>query len=220
MSNSTLKSVAIADDHILMRKGMVDFINSYSGFEVIIEADNGKDLIDKITKSKAFPDVVIIDINMPVMNGYDTVVELKKHWPDTRILILTMISDEFSIIRMLRNGAKGYLLKASHPDELLQGLNDVYENKFFSSKAVTNSLLKAISHRSRLFPELTDIELKVLHYYCKGLDNKEIAVELGTSFRTIDTYRNALFDKLEVHNRVELVIFALRAGIVPIESLE
>lgn len=220
MTDSISKSVAIADDHILMRKGMVDFINSYSGFKVVLEANNGKELIDRIAKMNQLPDVVIVDINMPVMNGYDTVVELKKRWPDTRILILTMISDEFSIIRMLRSGAKGYLLKASHPDELLQGLNDVYENKFFSSKAVTNSLLKAISHRSRLFPELTDIELKVLHYYCKGLDNKEIAIELGTSFRTIDTYRNALFDKLEVHNRVELVIFALRAGIVPIESLE
>jgi len=213
------KLVAIADDHIMMRKGTIGFINSYPDFEVIIEADNGKELLEAIEKSVSIPDIAIVDINMPVMNGYDTVIELNKRWPEIRILILTMINDEFSIIKMLRNGAKGYLLKASHPDELHRGLQEVYDDKYFSSAVVSSSVFRAISHRrnGQLFPELTDVELQVLNYYCQGLENKEIAAQLGSSHRTIDTYRNALFEKLDVHNRVELVVFALRTGLVSIE---
>ena len=216
MKDTPTKLVAIADDHIMFRKGTVGFINSYPSFGVIIEADNGKELIELIDKSGQIPDIAVVDINMPVMNGYETVNELKKRWPEIRILILTMITDEFSIIRMLRNGAKGYLLKASHPDELHKGLLEVYDDRHFSSKVVSNSVFKAISHRrdGLLFPELSDIELQVLTYYCKGYENKDIANELGTSHRTIDTYRNALFEKLDVHNRVELVVFALRTGLV------
>lgn len=144
MTDIPPKYVAIADDHVMMRKGTVAFINSYPDFSVIIEADNGKELLDAIEKSDPKPDIAIVDINMPVMNGYDTVIALRNRWPDVKILILTMINDEFSIIRMLRNGAKGYLLKASHPEDLHRGLMEVYDDKYFSSEVVSSSVFKAI----------------------------------------------------------------------------
>lgn len=210
--------IAIADDHVMMRKGTVSIINSNEDFKVIIEANDGSELIEAIETSTVIPDIAIVDINMPNMNGYETVKKLQKDWSEIRIMVLTMIDDEYAIIRMLRDGAKGYLLKASLPEDLYRGLHDIYNDKYFSSEIVSQSVLKAISYRryGLIYPELSDMEFKVLQGYCKGMDNKTIAKDLGVSFRTIDTYRNALFEKLEVKNRVELVIFALRTGLVSV----
>lgn len=211
----TYKCVAIADDHIMMRKGTVAIINTFSDFKVIIEADNGKELIDAIEESQKIPDIAIVDIHMPIMNGYETVSTLKSKWESINVLVLTMINDEYAIIRMLRSGAKGYILKASHPDDLYKGLTEVYNGNYYSTDVVTGSVYKAISVRRNgyLFPELTEMELQVVSGYCKGFDNKSVAKELGVSHRTIDTYRNSLFEKLGVSNRVELVMFALRNGL-------
>lgn len=219
MKTTPTNLVAIADDHKMVRKGIVDFINSYNDFKVVIESDNGEDLINAIKTSDKQPDIAVIDIKMPIMNGYETVLELKKNWPDIRILVLTMINNEFSTIRMLRNGAMGYVLKDAPPEELHKGLQEVANNNFFNSNIVSNNVFSAISQKrnGQLFPDLSELELLVLANYCKGLDNKDIAKTIGVSTRTIDTHRNALFSKLNVQNRVELVVFAMRTGLVSLD---
>jgi two-component system invasion response regulator UvrY len=221
MNEEPCITVAIADDHILMRKGTISFINTYPEFKVIIEADNGKELLEKIEQSEKLPDIAVLDISMPEMNGYETAAAIKKRWPDMKILVLTMLKDEFSIIKMIRNGAKGYMLKSSHPDELRRALTDVYNDKYFSTEIISGRALNAIANSSKtgyLFPELTEMEMEILTYYCQGLDNKDIAKKIGTSIRNIDNYRIALFDKLNVQGRVELVVFALRTGLVSLED--
>lgn len=210
--------VAIADDHLLMRKGTVGIINSFPDFEVIIEAENGKDLLEQIEKKETKPHVAVIDISMPEMNGYDTAIELKRLWPQIQILALSMIKEEFSIMRMLRNGAKGYVLKASHPEDLHKALIEVYNDNYYSSEVLSSSrLLRAIGGRDELSPKITDREMRVLGYYCQGMENKEISSEMKVSIRTVEGYRNSLFEKLDVHSKVELVIFALRTGLVSLD---
>jgi DNA-binding NarL/FixJ family response regulator len=210
--------VALVDDHKLFRKGIVELINGFTGFIVIWEANNGKEMTGKIV-SGSVPQVLLLDINMPVMNGYDAAAWLKGNWPDIKILALSMDDNEESIIKMLKAGAKGYILKDADPAELHAALHSVATKGFYYSDLVTGTLLNSIRNpetKSSGVASLNNREIEFLKLACTELTYKEIADQMNLSARTIDGYREALFEKLEVKNRVGLVLYAIKHGIITV----
>jgi len=210
--------VAIADDHILLRKALVRLINSFEEYTVIFEADNGKELRTKI-QQHIIPDIVLLDVNMPEMNGFETTQWLHKHHPHIRVLVLSMLSDERTIIKMFRHGAKGYLLKNADPDEFKFALDSIMQKGTYLSEYVSGKLITGLHNdtdREEGQIVLNEKEREFLNWTCSELAYREIAEKMNLSARTIDDYRNHLFEKLKVHSRVGLVMYAIKNGIVEI----
>jgi two-component system, NarL family, invasion response regulator UvrY len=207
--------ISLVDDHTLFRKGMAELINSFKGYKVMAEADNGRQFI-KFFNGRERPDIVLLDINMPEMNGYETALWLKDNWPQVKVLALSMYDAEASIIKMLKAGAKGYLLKDAHPEELLAALNEVSKNNFYHSDLVNGVLLKSLtpSDKDEAAAKPNEREMQFLKLACTEMTYKEIADQMCLSPRTIDGYREALFEKLHVKSRVGLVMFAIKEGLV------
>jgi len=212
-------SVALVDDHVLLRNGLANLIRSFGEYTVLFEADNGNDLIRQL-KPRTIPDIVLLDINMPDMDGYATALWLKRNHPEIRIVALSMYDTDNSILRMLKNGVKGYILKDIDPSELKLALESVITKGFYYSEMVTGKLIHTIhtldvpEHRVRHMLTLNDRELEFLKLVCTEHTYKEIAERMYLSPRTIDGYRDTLFEKLNVKTRVGLVLYALRNGIV------
>jgi DNA-binding NarL/FixJ family response regulator len=210
--------VALADDHAMLRKGVAGVLSQFENIAVVLEAGNGRDLLDKMAATSPLPDVCILDINMPVMNGYETASEVRKRWPDIKILALSMYDTELNVIKMLRNGANGYVLKDSDPEELRQAINAVYKNGFYHSDIVTGRMLHILHDpEGRMNIELNDRELQFLKYCSTEMTYKEIADEMCLSPRTIDGYREALFKKLNITTRTGLAMYAIKAGVVSVK---
>ena len=215
-----MATIALADDHVLLRNGLASLIRNF-GHEVLFEANNGEDLVKLIKEGKK-PDLVLMDINMPVKDGYETASWLKENYPEIKVLALSMLDDENAIIRMIKNGARGYVLKESEPSELRDAINAVLQKGFFYSEMVTGRLVHSISgtdvesHHSQQVMQLTDREIEFLKLACSEMTYKEIAGEMHLSPRTIDGYRDALFLKLDIKTRTGLVIYAIKNGIVKI----
>ncbi len=215
-----MASIALADDHVLLRNGLASLIRNF-GHDVLFEANNGDDAI-KLIKEGKVPDLILMDINMPVKDGYQTSAWLKDNYPEIRILALSMLDDENAIIRMIKNGARGYVLKESEPSELRSAINAVLQKGFYYSEMVTGRLVHSISgtdvesHCSQQVMQLTDREIEFLKLVCTEMTYKEIAAEMHLSPRTIDGYRDALFLKLDIKTRTGLVIYAIKNGLVKI----
>ena len=213
-----MNSIALVDDHILLRNGLAALIKSI-GFDVLFEANNGEDCISRI-KKMGKPDIVLMDINMPVKDGFETTLWLKKNHPEIKVLALTMIDDENAVIRMLKNGARGYLLKESSPAELKAAINAVMEKGFYYSEMVTGSLVHSIagdddeSKAIKQISQLSEKETEFLKWVCTELTYKEIADKMKLSPRTVDSYRDHLFYKLDMKSRTGLAIYAIKNGLV------
>jgi DNA-binding NarL/FixJ family response regulator len=213
--------VALVDDHELLRTGLAAIINSFEGYKVILEANNGKHFIEKVDPKNS-PDIILLDITMPVMDGYDTSGWLKANMPKAKILVLSMLENDTAIIRMLKNGARGYILKDSKPMVFKEALDNIRDSGYFINDLVSNKLMQYINHEDvfdndkHTMSNLTDNELIFLKWICTEKTYKEIADEMFLSPRTIDTYRDNLFRKLDVKTRVGLAIFAIKNGIVKI----
>ncbi|MFC0774574.1 response regulator [Terrimonas alba] len=209
--------VAIADDHSLLRSALAKLINTFEGYSVIMEADNGKDLCDKITKN-ILPDIVLLDINMPEMDGFETTQWLYKKYPQIKVLTLSMLSDEKSIIKIFRLGAKGYLLKNASPEELKEALDTIMNKNVYLSEYVSGKLISGLHNDVVNVEEkevvLNEREKEFLKWTCSELSYKEIADKMYVSPRTVDDYRQALFAKLKVHSRVGLVMYAIKNKII------
>jgi len=211
--------VVMADDHILLRNALASLINNSDSCKVIAEASNGKELIDSITKEN-YPDVAILDLNMSVMDGHDTAVNLQKKHPNIKVLMLTMYDSELALIRLLKAGVKGFMKKDIHPKELLHAIQSVHENGYYYS-AQTSSKLAGLFRDQDDTPilekiTLSDSEIEFLKHVCSEQTYKEIAFELGMNPRAIDGMRDNLFNRLDVKSRVGLAMYAIRHGIVPI----
>ncbi|MEN9638446.1 MAG: hypothetical protein RLZZ262_314 [Bacteroidota bacterium] len=204
--------VAIADDHKLLRLGLVQLVESL-GFQVIGEADNGDELT-KMIKDGLKPDVILMDINMPIMDGLMATKWIKEHYPEIKVLGLSMLNDDPTIIKMIRNGAKGYLLKDTEPGELRTAISDVYSKGFYFSPLVNGRLINSIANdndgKDMDLAQLTEKELIFLNLICSDKGYREIAEEMCLSARTIDGYRDNLFQKLNVESRIGLVLFAVK----------
>ena len=208
--------VAIADDHSLLRGALAILINGFEGYHVFMEADNGKDLITKVSEG-ILPDVVLLDVNMPVMDGFETTQWLYKKYPHIKVLALSMLSDERTIIRIFRLGAKGYLMKNTDAEELKKALDAVMNKDVYLSEYVSGKLVSGLHSDADV--ELKDVALndkekEFLKWTCSELSYKEIAEKMYLSPRTIDDYRQSLFNKLNVHSRVGLAMYSIKNGIV------
>jgi DNA-binding NarL/FixJ family response regulator len=213
--------VALVDDHELLRTGLSAIINSFEGFKVVMEAGNGKEFIDKV-KTKTAPNIVLLDITMPVMDGYETANWIKTNLPQTKVLVLSMLENDTAIIRMLKSGARGYILKDSKPKIFKDALDSVRDSGYYINDLVSNKLMHYINHEESFqgdnfaLNSLSENETIFLKWICTEKTYKEIADEMCLSPRTIDTYRDNLFKKLDVKTRVGLAIFAIKNGIVSI----
>ena len=215
-----MAKIVLVDDHTLLRNGLTSLVES-QGNTVLFEADNGKEFLEKLDKNN-LPDIVLMDINMPEMDGFETTHWLKQNHPDIKVLALSMYDNETSIIRMLKCGAKGYILKDSEPAELKAAIEAIMNKGFYYSDLVSGKLMHAINKMDdesgdlKSLVPLNDRETDFLKYACTELTYKEIADKMFVSPRTIDGYRDALFEKLHVKTRVGLVMYAIKNGVVNI----
>jgi len=208
-------SIAIIDDHLLFAQSLKSLINTFEDFEVTHQANNGQAFIEELKKSGKLPEIALMDMNMPIMDGAETTYWLDKNYPTIKVLALSMDDDENSILRMIRNGAKGYLLKDIHPDILIEALNSVLEEGFYHTKRVSDTLVNSLHTESKKKTkiELQEREIEFLKLASTEMTYKEVASVMNLSPKTIDGYREQLFKKLGVKNRVGLVIYAIKNGI-------
>ncbi|MEO8403117.1 MAG: response regulator transcription factor [Chitinophagaceae bacterium] len=210
-------NVALADDHILLRNALATLVDGFGNCKIIHQADNGKELITAISNG-IIPDVVILDQNMPEMDGLETACWLYKNYPQIHILMLTMYDSELSLIRLLQNGVKGFLKKDIHPSELKFAIESVIISGFYYSNHTTGKLVNLFrsndAGQMRLQKTmLSDQELRFLKLACTDLTYKEIAQKMELNPRSIDTLRDQLFTKLDVRSRVGLAMVTIRQGI-------
>lgn len=216
-----MTTIALADDHVVMRNGLASLLKDL-GYLILYEADNGKDFIEKTNKNN-LPDVALLDINMPNMDGYETAAWLKENFPDVKVLALSMYDDDASIIRMLKNGAKGYILKDSNIADVKQAIESVLSKGYYYSELVTGKLIHSINHFDepshssiKKTLKLNSREIEFLKLACTEMSYKEIAEKMFLSPRTVEGYRDTLFERLDLKSRVGLVLFAIKNGIVNI----
>jgi len=214
-----MTTIALADDHVVMRNGLASLLRDL-GYSIIYEADNGKEFIEK-TKKDNLPDVALLDINMPKMDGYETALWIKENFPEVKVLALSMYDDDGAIIRMLKNGAKGYVLKDSNIADVKAAIESVVSKGYYYSELVTGKLIHSINHLDepdhasiKEMLKLNAREIEFLKLACTEMSYKEIAEKMFLSPRTIEGYRDSLFEKLNLRSRVGLVLFAIKNGIV------
>lgn len=213
--------VALIDDHELVRNGLQGIVNGFEGYRVTIQAVNGKDFIQQLAKNQA-PGIALVDITMPVMNGYETAGWIKTNLPKTKILALSMLDNEGAVIKMLKNGASGYVLKDSKPTHLLHALNAVRDSGFFMNDMVNSRIIHYLnsteenSKHNSLLANISERESEFLVHAASELSYKEIAEQMKVSPRTVEGYRDSLFLKLDLKTRVGLIMFGIRNGLIPI----
>jgi DNA-binding NarL/FixJ family response regulator len=210
--------IALADDHILLRDALAAVVNGFEDCEITILASNGKELQEKIRPAQ-IPDLVILDLNMPEMDGYETAKWLRLAYPKVLILILTMYDSEIALIQLLQAGVRGFLKKDIHPSELKFAIQSVMDTGYYYSHSATGRLVNLFRHDplKKNFPaniSMSRNELEFLKLASTDMTYKEIARVMSISPRTVDNYRDSLFIKLGVKSRVGLAIYAIRSGIV------
>lgn len=208
-------NIGIVDDHQLFLKSLSLLISGFKDFTIVVEALNGKDLLEKMQLKKVEPDILLVDVNMPVMNGIATAEYFTAHHPLVKIVALSMKDDDATIIAMLKAGACAYLLKDIHPDALEKALLEIHASGFYNADAANINYRRLLQHNLKEPPlKLTDKEKQFLQLACSDQTYKQIAMEMHLSERTIDGYREALFQKLKVQSRVGMALEAIRRNIV------
>lgn len=205
--------IAIVDDHKLVSKALENMISYNPNFSVIMNCFNGQDFLDQLKNVTVQPDVILMDINMPIKNGIETTEEISKLYPNLKVIALTMEDNESTIIKMLKAGAKGYLLKDMSPDILFDAIDIVHKKGIFYTDLVTQSLLKIKTEEkfmTEIHETLKERELEFIKLACSELTYREIADQMFLSPRTIDGYRDSVFVKLNVKTRVGIVLFAIK----------
>jgi len=210
--------VALVDDHLLLRNALAGLIDSFGDCRVIHQSGNGKEITKAITDG-VIPDVVVMDLNMPEMDGFETAQWLQQNFPKIYVLMLTMFDSELSLIRLLQTGVRGFLKKDIHPSELKFAIQSVMQSGYYYSNNTTGRLVNLFKNKhDGSMPlnnmVLSDQEVQFLKLACSDLTYKEIAQKLGLNPRTIDTLRDHLFIKLDVKSRVGLAMVAIRNGVV------
>lgn len=210
--------VLIADDHKMVREGLRRILEFDGEIQVIDEADNGEECIKKIRSSK--PDIVLLDINMPVMNGIEALQEIRKKKLKTKVIILTVHNEIEYLLRAVDIGIDGYVLKDSDAHELIRAVTSVYEgDKFIQPSLIPllNSKLIARDLDAERLEQLSKREIEVLKLVAVGMLNKEIGVELGISERTVKNHLSSIFKKIDSSDRTQAAVFAIRNGLVDIK---
>jgi DNA-binding NarL/FixJ family response regulator len=207
------KRVVLVDDHRLFRKGMAELINGFPGYTVEWEAGNGKEFTEHISPHN-LPDVVLLDISMPVMDGFETAQWMEQRFPEVKILALSMYNDDNTILKMLKSGVNGYVLKNADPSELELALKILENEGCYFPNSISNILRPDYEPKKM---ELTARENEFLRLSCSELPLKSFSPFLKVQPRTVEAIRETLFRKLGVSSRVGLVIYAIKNGIYKIE---
>ena len=214
--DSQVIKIALADDHILLRTALAAVINKNGNFSVVIEACHGNELIAKI-EAGTVPDIILLDLNMPELDGYETAKWLQLNYPDIHIIMLTMYDTEPTMIRLLQAGVKCFLKKDIDINELRSAILSVMKTGIYLTNNTTGRLInlfrKRQDHSMLMKSMLSEMEMRFLKWACTDKTYKEIAKEMHLNVRAIDNLRDILFGKLEVKNRVGLVMYAVRHGI-------
>lgn len=210
--------VAIADDHKIFRKGVIHSLKPYTNIQFVLEAENGEELIQGVEAAK--PDIVLMDLKMPVKDGIETTKYLNKHFPSIRILILTMYEDERFVGHLMDSGANGYLLKSTDPEEIKQGIMDVMRTGFYLNNFVNRVLIKKNYSKQKFNPSLnseiviSEKEKQVLSLVCLECTAQEIAHKMDISARTVEAIKDRLMERFGVKNSVGLVFFAMKNSLI------
>lgn len=217
--NETIR-ILIADDHALIRKGLITLITSEPGIDVVGEAADGVEVVLKARSLK--PDVILLDIMMPRQNGLEAIEQIKRENPEARILVITGFADDQMVFSAIRAGALGYLLKDSSPQQLLQAIYDVYNGESSLHPAIALKVIRELNRSSwRPLTEgpLTARESNILKLVAQGLGNQEIADELVISERTVANHIGHILSKLHLSNRTQAALYALREGIANLAEI-
>lgn len=210
--------VAIADDHKIFRKGVILSLRPYHNIKFVLEAENGDELIQGVESAQ--PDIVLMDLKMPVKDGIEATKYLNKHFPAIRILILTMYEDERFVGHLMDSGANGYLLKSTDPEEIRQGIMDVMKTGFYLNNFVNRVLIKKNYARQKFNPNLnseiviSEREKEVLSLVCLEYTAQEIAQKMDISARTVEAIKDRLMERFGVKNSVGLVFFAMKNSLI------
>jgi two-component system, NarL family, response regulator NreC len=210
--------ILLADDHTVVRKGLCLLLESHPGFKVIAEASNGREAVAMAEAHK--PDVAVLDVAMPMLNGIEAARQIANRLPKTAIVFLSMHSDEAYVLKALKSGAKAYLLKDSAEYDLINAIKAVTEGKAFFSPAISRMLVEDYMRQMRerevedSYELLTTREREILQLFAEGKPAKEIASILDLSLYTVETHRNNIFQKLNLHSVAELILYAVRKGVI------
>lgn len=210
--------VAIADDHKIFRKGVILSLRHYSNIKFVLEADNGEELLNGLDEAK--PDVILMDLRMPVKDGIEATKFVSKHYPKIAIIVLTMHEDDRFVTHLMENGANGYLLKSTDPAEIKKAITDVVSKGYYLNNFVNRILLKRAHNKTKSIPSLnndfpvTDKEKDVLRYICMEFTSQEIGQKMEISPRTVESIKERLMERFGVKNTAGLVFFAVKNNLV------
>jgi DNA-binding NarL/FixJ family response regulator len=212
-----VKYISLVDDHTMFRKGLAVLINLFPSYKVLTEAANGREFIDQLDPDH-LPDIVLLDIHMPVMDGYTTAEWLKTNHPDIKVIALSTMDTDATIIKMIHHGARGYILKDADPKELQIAFEEILAKGFYYNEIMTRKVIQSIHQGGQeslnTFAKVTDREMEFLKYACTEKNYQQIAADMFVSERTVDGYRESLFKKFNVTNRVGLVLYAIKNQLV------
>ncbi|HET9907637.1 MAG TPA: response regulator transcription factor [Anaerolineales bacterium] len=206
--------IFIADDHAIVREGLRALLATEPGLELVGEASNGLQAVNKVHDIR--PDVILLDMVMPQMDGLEAILEIRKNWPEAKIIVLTSFSDDEKVFSAIRSGALGYLLKESSPQDLLQAIHSVARGEGFLSPTIASKVMRELNQPPKLPPTkdpLTEREVEILQLVAQGLTNDEIAEKLVVSERTVRTHVSNILAKLQLANRTQAALYALKEGL-------
>lgn len=206
--------IAIVDDHKMVSSALENLLSTNKDFEVVVNCSNGEEFLKHLKTDAEIPEIVLMDVNMPIMNGIETTRELTKNYPDIKVIALTMEDGEDNIIKMLKAGAKGYILKDMTSDILFSAIHTVHKYGYLHADGtIAESAIKVRTQQMEaksLITELREKEKQLIKLSCTEMTYKEIASVMNLSPKTVDNYRDQLFAKLNVKSRVGVVMFALK----------
>ena len=212
--------VAIADDHKIFRKGVILSLRQYNNIKFIFEAENGEELINAVTDAIEKPDVILMDLKMPVKDGIETTKYINKNFPAIRVIILTMYEDERFVGHLMDSGANGYLLKSTDPTEIKKAISDVMRTGFYLNNFVNKVLIKKNYAKQKFNPNLnseavvSEREKEVLNLVCMEYTAQEIAQKMDISARTVEAIKDRLMERFGVKNSVGLVFYAMKNSLI------
>ena len=214
---SDVKYVTLVDDHTMFRKGLSVLINLFPQYKVLMDVGNGREFIDQLQPDR-LPDIVLLDIHMPVMDGYATAAWLHANHPDIKVLALSTMDSDTTIIKMIHQGARGYILKDADPNELQVAFSEILAKGYYYNELLTRKVIQSFhtagTDTANALPRLTDREMEFLKHACSEKNYQQIAGDMFVSERTVDGYRESLFKKFNVTNRVGLVLYAIKNQLV------
>jgi two-component system response regulator NreC len=218
------KKVLIADDHALVREGIVAFLKLCDDIEVVAEASDGLEAIEKTNKHR--PDIIIMDINMPKLGGLETTVEIKKMYPHIKVLVLTQYEDREYISRFLKAGVSGYLLKKAVGSDLITALKTIGRGELYLYSSIASEVVAGYLQREKQtcaespYDKLSDREKQVLKLVAEGHTHKDVADMLNISAKTVIAHQTNIGEKLDIHTRAGLIKYAIQKGIIKIDGVE